>query len=279
MFSDFSKFPNFVIGAVGLILLLLGLIFHNVDSTKWANFIIPLTGVGGSVFATALTNLILNRRLEGLPIIAVAQALSEHTKLLRKQHQLKLQFTLEDNMIKATRCHEYTLYNPGLLPRRYLVSMYTDTTSWNHDNRGEFTLVLEPSGYKLQGEELQRHTSRENGRVYFRKEYIFQHGESRPFRFYSTEYYRKQDRHIWSVEQLSEDFKVTIENDTGVKGALRIRIRHHRAIEIDREMIHRDEPGGREEFMFSFGSEVLPYQGFEIMWDLAPTKEGLKDAT
>ena len=230
--------------------------------------------MGGSALATAVTNLILNRRLESLPIIAVAQALSEYTKLLRKHHQLTLRFTLEDNLVRSTRCHEYTLYNPGLLPRRHLVSMYTDATSWDHDNRGGFTLVSEPSGHQLQGEELQRHTSREDGRVYFRKEYVFQHGESRPFVFYSTECYRKQDRLIWSIEQLSEDLKVTIENNTGVKDALRIRIRHHKAAEIDREkIIHRNGTESREEFMFSFGSEVLPYQGFEILWDLNLTKE------
>ena len=267
------KINRYVVLA-GFILMLVGLVFYFADTSnrekRFEWLVILLTGVGASVLATGITNHIVSSQLLPLPLRSVFEALSERTKLIRKHHVLTLEFNLEADVVHLTRQHEFQLFNPGSAFTKE-VCLYTDTVSWRHETRGGFTRVQEPSGNQLTGSALAsllNHSS--NGKVYFRKLYRLPAHDGLQFVFFSEEYYRKADRLIWTVEDLAEDFKVYIHNRTTIHDGFALKINHHRESEVmKRKIEHRHSPH-HQEICFAFDTEILPYQGFEIMWDLDP---------
>jgi hypothetical protein len=232
-----------------------------------------LAGVGGSVLATGITNSIMAMRLLPNALEPVLEALSPRTRVVRRNHTLALDFDFEGGFVHLTKVHKFELVNSGAQIQRTL-SMYTDTVAWRHESRGGFTRVIQPNEEDLEGESLKRRLESKNGKMVFRKQFRLPHKVPSPFAFYSHEYYRKADRLIWTVEDLAEDFQITIHNRTGVTGFI-VKINHHRENEI--KVRHHIHNSNHEEISFSFGCPILPYQGFELMWDLDPSDDDRSD--
>jgi hypothetical protein len=275
--NDHPKLNTYVI-LVGIAIVLVGLLFyyadHSPDGKSFGWLVIPFTGVGGSVLATGITNQILNVRLFPVALHSVFEALAARTKLIRRNHILTLEFQFHEGLVRLTKTHEFVLFNPGASLTKEL-SMYTDTVSWRHETRGRFTRIQEPGGNQLIGDALVPPLidRAKNGKIYFRKTYHFPANEGAAFVFISEEYYRPTDRLIWTVEDFADDFKIYIHNRTGINDSFTIKINHHRESEImSRKMEHIHQPN-HEEIQFGFGTQILPYQGFELMWDLDPTDD------
>ena len=268
---------NWYVTAFGLLTMLLGLVFYfadrSPDGKSFGWLVILLTGVGGSVLATGVTNYIVSMQLSPLPLHSVFEALSEKTKLVRRDHILTLEFEFEGDFVHLRKRHEFQLFNPGRAFTKEL-SMFTDTVSWRHETRGGFMRIQEPNGNQLTGEQLAAYISRPgNGKVYFRKTYRLPARDGVRFVFFSEEYFRKADRLIWTVEDLAEDFKVNIHNRTPVHDGFAIKVNHHREAEVMRRVVPHTHSPNHQEINLSFDTEILPYQGFEIMWDLDPTDD------
>ena len=74
------------------------------------------------------------------------------------------------------------------------------------------------------------------------------------------------------MQDISTDFHVKIVNNTGVKNAFLIKVNHHREKEIlGRMTTISKNADGQEVLTLDFNCEVLPYQGFEVMWNLDNT--------
>jgi hypothetical protein len=269
----YSNTLNTIIGLVGLIILLVGLIFVGMDVNKYQMYVIPLTGIGASILSTAVVNAILNVKLKDVLIKSVMSALQDKTKFIRHAHSLELRLSREENEIKVIAQHEFTLHNNSKLFKAIKkMAIYTDVGNFSQQ-RGGFESVEEPSGFKLSGEELKRQTVNENGKLYFRKDYtILPDGQAR-FGFTTYGYYRMVDRLIWTIQDLATDFSVKIINATGSQNCIRVKINHHNEEEI-MERIHPywNKEEKREEIRFDFNSEILPYQGFELIWDFQDKK-------
>jgi hypothetical protein len=118
----------------------------------------------------------------------------------------------------------------------------------------------------LEGPLLAGYVTSESGKHVFRKTYDLQPGDKNAFEFRSVDYYRLADRLIWTVQDLSENFFVRIRNQTGRNNVLKVKINHHCEQDILDQMKRIEESN---EIIFEFNTEILPYQGFEIMWDFS----------
>lgn len=264
---------TFRVGVYGTITLLVGLVFFALDLNSYQIISLPLIGVGGSIMATAITNWISNRRLDGLPIDSLVEALSEKSKFIRQNQELNLIFSIVDNQLKVEKSHEFNLLNPGKLSAKHYISMFTDSPLKNSSTKstGGFTYV-EGCGKKLTGAALSIKDKNSkvkdfNGKIYFEEEYRLKPGQNNKFRFVSFDFYRLTDRLIWVIQDRSSNFSVKISNHTRVSNRIKLKINHHREHEILSTSSRYDLGDNIEMIAFRFDCEIIPYQGFEIMWD------------
>lgn len=256
---------NLIVGGIGLIIMLVGLLLINYPTLEPV-LGTPLAGVGGSILATAIVNWILTRQLGSIPISSIVEALAQKTEFMRTNQEAELTFTYQDDRVRLEKRHLYYLRNTRHYTRPHRISMFTDTSPASDIHRSGFILVLEPDGTKLEGPSLARYVSFESGKHVFRKTYDLQPGDKNAFEFRSVDYYRLSDRLIWTVQDLSENFRVRIKNQTGWKNVFKVKINHHCEQDILDQMKLIEESN---EIIFEFNAEILPYQGFEVMWDFS----------
>jgi hypothetical protein len=259
---------NLQIALYGLVILLLGLIFLALDPTKFGIFVVPLTSVGGSILATGLSSWMITRHFTGLDVTSIVHALSESSHFIRVNHTLELIFALTNNdVVHVTGEHAFTLLNQRGRRTRKTFAMYTDLGNMN--NCGGFESVVEPSGHVLHHKSLEAYINESNGKKYFTNSYDINPKSTATFRFNTFGNYRRIDRLIWTIQDLSADFCVRIVNNTGIKNAFRLKVNHHRERDIlDRLTRISKNADGQEVIIIDFNCEVLPYQGFEVMWNL-----------
>lgn len=155
---------NLTIGTIGLIMMLTGLLLSNTPALA-----VSLTGVGGSILATALVNWILTRELGSIPINSIVEALAQKTEFMRTQQEAELTFSIDGDYVKLEKRHRYRLRNPRHYMRPRRISMFTDESPLALQTRSGFILVLEPDGTKLEGSSLARYVTWESGKHVFRK--------------------------------------------------------------------------------------------------------------
>lgn len=254
---------NGSVAGIGLILMLVGLLF-----LKSPAIATPLTGVGGSILATALVNWLLTRRLASIPINSIIEALAQKTEFMRIKQEVELSISVEGNYVKLDKRHRYHLRNPRHFIRSRNILMYTDESPSRLKASVGYVLVLGPDGTKLEGEALAQYVEwdEESGKHVFRKTYALHPGDNNAFEFRTVGYYRLADRLIWTVTDLSENLVVRIRNNTGHQNAFTVKVNHHREQDIKEQM---KRLATHDEIMFEFNTEILPYQGFEIMWDVS----------
>jgi len=256
---------NLIIGLIGLVILLTGLICQSTGNDLAA---MALTGVGASVLATAIVNGVLNQRPDNVLINSILDSISEGTKFVRMDHELEITCSPINEEILIQKIHTYCLYNSGYFNRKATVAMFTDSNNWVSRREGSFISIIEPSGVKLEHESLYKQVYFEDGKMWFKKTYDLNPGKSRPFEFNSRGLYRKRDRLVWTVQHLSMNFKVRIVNRTGSHNCFTVKINHHKEREINESIQIRHLEDGSEIIFFEFLSEILPYQGFELMWNI-----------
>lgn len=251
---------NIIVGTIGILLMLTGLVFVRTEVV-----VIPLTGVGGSILATAIVNWTLNRRLEAIPINSIIEALAQKTQFMRIHHEVELIFTLQNEHVKLTKRHKYNLRNPCRFKRERKILMFTDATGDSLGNSSGFVLVVGPDGKKLEGDMLDERVHHKGGKYVFKEKYKIQPGDENAFEFRSQDFYRLIDRLIWTVQDLSDNLTVRIINRTGLNQPFKVKINHHREEEIANQIKKLEKA---DELIIKFNTEILPYQGFEIMWNL-----------
>lgn len=257
--------PILFVATVGLVMMLIGLTF-----LRTAVVAIPLTGVGGSILATAIVNWLLTRRLDFLPLDSIIEALAQKVHFVRMDHEAEVSLSIDNGLVRLEKRHRYRLRNPSRFVRTRVISMFTDDSP-STDIEGGFLLVIGPDGNPLQGEELKPYITHPNGKHMFSKAYDLQPGDKNAFEFRSFDYYRTVDRLIWTVQDLADDFRIRIRNNTGMPDAFTVKINHHREEEIFRR---RQVVASSNETLINFDCEVLPYQGFEVMWKFDGTSTG-----
>jgi hypothetical protein len=226
----------------------------------------PLIGIGASILATSICNVLISTKINSLPFSSIIEALAQKTEFIRKKHEAELTFTLKKKFVRLDRIHKYNLSNPSHYKRSRNITLFTDLSTFPSLADGGFTCVIGPDGTTLEGTTLNQYVTIENGKHIFRKIFDLQPGDNNSFEFRSYENYRLIDRLSWTVQDLSENFRVRIKNLTGKNDAFNIKINHHREASIVEQIKYITSPN---EILIDFNTEVLPYQGFEVFWDLS----------
>lgn len=197
----------------GIFSILLALFFGNKIDLEDNLFFTIFLSIGASLIAAAFVHWHLSRNISGIPIHSIIEALARKTEFMRLEQSVELILLLDkDNNTPSLRLekrHKYKLHNPTKANRIKKIEMFTDSSGLNKNG---FCLVIGPSGNQLNGDELQNHIHLINGKYLFKKSYSLVPGSNNQFEFRSAEKYRLTDRLIWTVQDLSNDFKVRIIN-------------------------------------------------------------------
>lgn len=254
---------NFI-GIIGIIFIFTGILFSIYNNVLGSIII----GIGTSTFSAVIVTKIVTPDVGAIPVSNIIEALSEKTKFIRTEQTAVLTFKICGDYIKVEKRHEYKLKNPRDRDLYHTVSMYTDKSPDESLPSVGLTYISGSDEKTFNSDELENggFIKKIDGKWVFNREYLIRHRNDNKFVFCSTQYYRLTDRLIWTIEELSRDFKVTIFNLTDNKDPFYIKINHHQE-KIIRGKIKSIGIEGNKEFRFD--SEILPYQGFEIMWDLA----------
>jgi hypothetical protein len=259
-----------VLFCFSIVLMVLGLVFLRIEIIA-----LPCIGVGGSILATVIVNWMFTRYWHGLPIPQIAEAMAQHTQFMRTEQKAELTFSIdkEKELVRVEKRHSYKLKKHNLFKRNYIISMFTDASILTPSDYGGFKKVKGPDGKKLEGDELKKYIKDEPGKHTFFNKYYLTQGDKQDkidknkFEFVSYDYYRLLDRLIWTVQDLSDGFTVQIKNKTNIQNPFKIKINHHKEKEIQSLMEKKEDTLG--EIYIEFNSHILPYQGFEIMWNFS----------
>ena len=188
---------------------------------------------------------------------------------IRKKHTLELtmEYDKKKNDIKISGVHRYRLHNNSLDGTPKPLEIYTDLGRQGDPKSGGFNKAI-IDGRTIEDDELeglQTHV-RELDKV---KACFCCDLEEQPcgyntVEFHTYGYYRLKDRLIWTVQDFSENFTITVNNSTGFPSHIWFKINH-----INEDKIHRSIKYPKEKpiRIIDFKSVVLPYQGFEMTWD------------
>ena len=260
-----SHSTNIIASLIGIVLFLIGIIFEYDSKVSTA-----FTGVGASVFATGLVNMLLNWNAPSIELLnTVQEALADHVKILRTNQELELIFTQNDGEITIEKTHKFCLENRSLFSHYRTISMFSDCLTCNSRSQDGFIRIVEPDHNRLENDALESFIKRRNGKEYFTKKYRLPKGKCHSFEFKSRNRMRTRDRLIWTVQDFSESFKVKIINSTKIHERFIVKINHHREQDDSASLDVTSTVDKSEVIAFEISSFILPYQGFEIMWDFS----------
>lgn len=258
---------------VGIVVMLVGAtatVLHQDDSTGLMDVPLELLGivalgVGTSVLASALVARVFSTQVFGLDVAEAVEALRGSSPFSRSEQELEIKLRLVNGEVRVSAVHRFMLRQSSHRARRHSFKLYTDIARWG--SAGGFQSVCGPDSVELRDADLQRHLTEVDGKVRFERIYNFRARTPDPFTIVTYGLFRTNDRLIWTVEHISSDFKVKVEDHTGLNGPLDVKINHHREADIVANLVRLDADGVRT-LEFRYVGEVLPFQGFEVQWSL-----------
>lgn len=238
----------------------------NVGRTATTLTAVIALSVGGSVLASGLVARLVSRQVFGLDFSEAVEALRGSSPLTRSHQSLDITLNAAGDAVHISAEHRFSLYGASLRRKRLVFQLYTDIARWG--SAGGFSSVVEPDGTVLRGDSLKPHLKDASGKVRFEKPYVFHPKTPTAFIVETFGVFRYSDRLIWTVEHISNDFTVRINDCTGLDGIVDVKINHHREAEILANMSRRPSRQGTI-IEFAYLGEILPYQGFELQWLLS----------
>jgi hypothetical protein len=186
--------------------------------------------VGASLLATAVATHLVSRHVFGVDVTEAIEALRGTSRFSRSEQTVDITLDRIGDKIRVEAAHSFTVHVSGHHSSLLPFTIYTDVGSWGAD--GGFLSVRGPDGLVLTDDDLRKHTVERSGKVQFHCDYQF--SPSSPPRFEIVTYgtFRCIDRLIWTVEQVSSDFKLTVRNRVGNQDKLNAKINHHREAQI-----------------------------------------------
>jgi hypothetical protein len=243
--------------------------------------LITFATISGGLSYVPLRNILMNRsasKSETHPVIQKAvEWLGTENTVVRTKHTLELTLSAESNacetFVKVTGVHSYELTNyatseGGKLP----IDIYTDLgpdLGLTGLERGGFESIsvnnIPLSRDKIT--EINRNVIN-NAKVCYEDDVDITAERSMLFKYVTFAYYRPKDRLIWTVQDISDDFVVTIVNNTDLASdfpCFKYWYNHHKRKNIHPIRNRHNLPRNVEQIRFP--DFVLPYQGLEISWD------------
>jgi hypothetical protein len=262
-----SQRQNNAVIALGCALIPLGIIISFIDGVFFDVVSLVALSIGASLFATGLANRLLNRRVKDVILSSVMSALRAQSELVRYNHRLELRITLhnsEEIMIFGN--HRYSYQNPASFPKTRNLVLFTDVGRQGTERKGGYERVRIGKEL-LEGTKLEKYITEQNNKVYFSKPIKIEKMKPLDLQIETYGLYRLRDRLVWTVSELSEGFDIKVVNETNMSGEIDFKINHHNESLIRDQIEDKSfKFTAREEKAIHFNSEVLPYQGFEMIW-------------
>lgn len=219
-------------------------------------------GVGASLLASGLAGRLVSGQVFGIDAAEAIEALRGTSQLSRSNQGLRLSLTRDAEGVLVTAEHQFDVLGASRWQRRTQFGIYTDIARWGPG--GGFRSVHGPDG-DLVGHELDPHLREVGGKPRFEKVYMFRPGVAERFIVNTFGRFRLSDRLFWTVEHISSDFHVRIDNCVGLPGTIGLKINHHREGQI-MENVKPRRAETADVIEFEFLGEILPFQGFELQW-------------
>lgn len=225
-------------------------------------------GVGASLLATAVASRLVANQVFGLDIRAAIEALRGTSPFSRSDQTVQIDLERTGNRIKVEATHEFTLHIAGQRTRDALFTIFTDVGSWSED--GGFLSITGP-GMSYDAADLKERTRHSGGKVELAERVRCTPGVPMRFRIVTVGSFRCVDRLIWTIENISSDLLLTIHDRTpegraaaagGTPSPVAVKINHHNA----QQMVPRKEKSTTDITVYDFLGDVLPFQGFEVLW-------------
>lgn len=233
---------------------------------------VTMVGVGGSLLASGLAARLIAEHVFGLDLGDAVEALRGTSDVYRSKQSLTLTLSARNGMIYLSAEQRFDLHALGHPSRQHTLRLYSNVVRWRVD--GEFDYVTEPDRTTLRGPALLPFLGELAGKPQFEKTYAVTAAAPHTFVVGTNAYYRFSDRLAWTVDNISKDFQVRINDYTGLAGSVDVRINHHRERQITENIVRRSSQEGNV-IEFSFLGDVLPFQGFEVQWHYAgPARAG-----
>ena len=223
-----------------------------------------LLGLGASLLASGVAARLISNQVVGLDIAEAIEALRGTSPLVRSNQTIEITLRAKDSTISAKAEHRFEVLSSFNRRRSITLRLYTDVARWGSD--GGFSCVVEPDGTALRDEDLGHFVREVSGRPQFEKTYNFRPGVPEGLVVETFAAFRLRDRLIWTIEQISRDLRVRVNDYTGLEGQVDVKINHHRSREISEGIRRRTSRDGQVS-EFAFIGAVLPYQGFELQWE------------
>lgn len=220
-------------------------------------------GLGASLVASGLAARLISNQVVGLDFGEALEALRGSSPVTRSNQTIEITLRAAGDVIEVKAEHRFDLVSSFRRTRRLPLRMYTDVGRWGA--AGGFACVVEPDGNSLRGELLTPFVKEVAGKPQFEKVFDFRPG--RPESFIAETYatFRLTDRLIWTIEHISRDLKLRVNDYSRLTGDVDIKVNHHRSREITDAIRVRNARDGTVREV-DFVSELLPYQGFELQW-------------
>lgn len=256
----------------------------DLDNSAFLAFIgTAFSGVGCSLIASALVARIMALKPSERVLKEISGVMKQYAEFIRYDHTLELRFSKKiinsQETIILVGEHKFTFKNDQILfSKSKKIEMYTDVGRQCqniNDHEGFDSVQIDNTEYnykkqlELEKKDMQVEKCFEkkpNGKVYFIKNVKIP--RKNELRVVSRTFgiYRLEDRMVWTVQDLSKNFKVRVIDNTDCGMPFEFKINHHdeKDIHINPDVTMTHEK--RRVYDIDFSTPVLPYQGFEIKW-------------
>lgn len=277
-----------IVPFLGIIVIVIGVIVY-IGNTNLIEVMAALVSVGTATILTFIAKLFDDGELYYNKVAGKAyKRLKYYAKTVRYNHTLLL--VLKDateNTVKGRRAikvegvHKYELKNVSWFkPIDEHMEIYTDIGRQENSRKGGFEKIY-IDGKELPSSEVRSSKGEKGHKKYFEYPLKIQRNGKRTFEYHTSGIFFSNDRLIWTVQDLSQNFEITVVNKTSstvktfdtpekdISNEIIFKINHDQENEIKIIPEHRiiSEKVCEDVYTINFGFEVLPYQGFEMSWD------------
>jgi len=168
-------------------------------------------------------------------------------------------------MIKITGIHKYIVQNP--FPDKALpvpISIYSGLGRGKFAKGGFKYVKIGDRRFLKENLDAQISINAEQTTKCFKFHLSIPIGKTETFEYHTYGIYRLDELFVWTFQEMSDNIKLSVKNDTDYEKTFIYKINHHNCEEIENGRIDRSQ---KNFDTIDFREFIFPYQGFEISWD------------
>jgi hypothetical protein len=298
------KFKISAYSKIGIIFSFIGIIVIFISQLQlefFATTNFPNISVGVTLLISGITNILLahfeykNWKVENLLRHTILDILMydqiEAMRNIRYTQEIMLTIAEEDDLLKISCTHKYSYKNESLIDKNISVGIFNDIffpvyntkvnpysktffeyVEFQYFKNASLSTVHQNDGKCAMFNELP------DGRPHFHKNLFLEKGDTVRLIYSINNAFKKHSRMVWNIQELSQNVKIYISNKTNYDlSKFIIAINHPNRQEMyeinkksidEKSCLKKDYLYPEWDCAITFDRPFLPYQGFELKWDL-----------